>query len=91
MKNLIFIFSLLSFASFAQDEESNQCSISKKGIYYSPLDSISNLYIRFYEEGDIVYTTSSNIDYDLATKYIVAKNHNYLMKFKIIFMLKYVI
>ena len=81
MKNLTFIFLFLSCAVFAQDEEYNQCSISKKGIYYSPIDSISNIYIRFYE-GDTVYTTSSDIDYDLATKYIVSKNHDYLMNGK---------
>lgn len=81
MKNLTFIFLFLSIAIFAQDEESNQCSISKKGIYYSPIDSTSNIYIRFYE-GDTVYTTSSDIDYDLATKYIVSKNHDYLMNGK---------
>lgn len=79
MKILTLIFVLFALTNFAQNEESNQCSISKNGIYYSPIDSLSNIYIRFYE-GDTVYTTSSDIDYDLATKYIVSKNQNYLMK-----------
>ena len=79
MKILTLSFVLFTLTNFAQNEESNQCSISKNGIYYSPIDSSSNIYIRFYK-GDTVYTTSSNIDYDLATKYIVSKNQNYLMK-----------
>ena len=81
MKNLTLIFLFLSFTGFSQVEESNKCSISKKGIYYSPIDSISHIYIRFYG-GDTVYTTSSDIDYDLATKYIISKNHDYLMNGK---------
>tara|TARA_B110000211_G_scaffold231088_1_gene291948 strand:- start:582 stop:995 length:414 start_codon:yes stop_codon:yes gene_type:complete len=78
MKTLTFIFVLFSITSFAQTEESKQCSISKNGVYYSPIDSISHIYIRF-SEGDTVYTTSSDIDYDLATKYVISKNHDHLM------------
>ena len=81
MKNLTFIFLFLSFVTIAQNEEANQCSISTKGVYYSAIDSISNIYIRFYEE-NIVYTTSSDIEYELATKYIVSKNHDFLMNGK---------
>jgi hypothetical protein len=82
MKFLTALLVLFSLSNFAQNEnDGKDCKISKKGVYYSPIDSISNIYIRF-SEGDTVYTTSSDIDYDLATKFITSKNHDHLMNGK---------
>ena len=81
MKLISTILVLCALTSFAQTEQSKQCSISKNGVYYSPIDSVSHIYIRF-SEGDTVLTTSSDIDYDLATKYVVSQNSDYLMNGK---------
>jgi hypothetical protein len=78
MKNLLIAFLILTMTSLAQNEDTTNCSIYKNGIYHSPIDSISNIYIRFTGSNS-VFTTSSDIDYDLASKYIVPANHKYLM------------
>lgn len=76
---LLLLFSV--FTGFSQSSNSTSCSISKNGIYHSPMDSVTSIYIRF-ADGDSVLTTSSDIDYDLATKYIVPANHKFLMNGK---------
>lgn len=80
MKNLFTLLLLASFSicSIAQEEEKPACKVSTKGVYYSKMDSVTHVYVRF-GEGDSVYTTSSDIDYDLAAKYVVPSNEKYLM------------
>lgn len=78
-----YLFTLLLIGTIsaqinAQDSQEPTCKVSTKGVYYSKMDSITHLYIRF-AEGDSVYTTSSDIDYDLAAKYVVPSNHKFLM------------
>jgi len=78
MKYLSILFLMATVSSFAQKEAPLNCSIFKNGIYHSSMDSISHIYIRF-TDGDSVFTTSSDIDYDLAAKYVVPENYKYLM------------
>jgi hypothetical protein len=81
MRIITVLILFCSLSIFSQTEEKSECSISKNGVYYAPIDSVSHIYIRF-SGGDTVYTTSSDIDYDLATKYVISKNHDYLMNGK---------
>lgn len=80
MKNLFTLLFIGLFTSgiFAQGSENAECRISHQGVYYSQFDSLTHLYIRF-SENDSVFTTSSDIDYDLAAKYVVPSNRKFLM------------
>lgn len=73
---LIYLFSFFAIVSHAQNEE--KCEVSTQGIYYAQLDSVSHIYIRFSDK-DTVYTTSSESDFDLVSKYIISKNKEHLM------------
>lgn len=75
---LLLFVSLLSLTSWSQTDEPAECSISQNGVYYSSMDSTTNIYIRF-AGGDSVFTTSSNLDYDLAARYVVPSNIDHLL------------
>lgn len=78
MKNYRLIYLFLFFAGILNAQTEEKCEVSKKGIYYAKMDSLTSIYIRF-GENDSVYTTSSENDFDLVAQYLVAKNKEHFM------------
>lgn len=70
---------LVSLVFMALTPGPSKCQIAYEGIYYSPIDSVTSAYLRFYKDGTVLHTTSIDKPTEVM-KYLNLKNSKLVLK-----------